>query len=760
MYMREMENNHMKNRVFAFLMTALMLVTLLPAAALAAGDSYTLVYNNGDPNATADYDPASPTMLPTPAKVGFTFAGWYTEDPSGAYVEETTTETKYYSSTSTEKSTTSPDFTSGKEYYTKVETYTPMISGTNFRRQKLDAGVTAPDGAYIIPYGTGISRKQLSKYADNETVYLDTYTYYQAYRGRSAALDALLPSGYTGADIGAYVPFALTAEIKTALAGIETYALPVIGSDFTNYMSTTSNRNVFYALYEKSSTKTPVTASTYTSGTVYYMDTVKTEIPESDYEATNPAHSTETVTTPTGRFIPKTGSEPAGTKLYTVATMTPAASKGAVTYRAVWTAEPGVSTYTLNYNNGTAPVTAAYDPASPVTLPTPGRTGYAFVGWVDEDGNAVTKTPSTEGDVTFTAMWEYSQYITDVTFQKSYDRTFETAAQNIATQDVFTETVSYTITAVGSENRAVGKTAIPVITPEGITVGDGSDSVTITLPDFNAADYGIGDYWYRVEETAGTTAGVAYDTTTYYLHLVVTDEDGTGGEHVGVRYCVIHKTVAAGGANAVLVPGTTDVYVDLNDASTKVLGFTNTYNAGELAVTKQVTGNMGDPDKLFKVTVTFTAPTGTTVMSPISYTGGFADEAGATALTEAAPGTIAPNWSATATAVVYLKDDATVTFTNIPEGVTYTVVEDDYSDDGYEAPVYEQTDPDTDDAADDAGAAGSISDAKDAVTITNKKDVAVDVGVTLEDMPFVMIVAACTTALLLVILKRRKHAAD
>ena len=753
MILREMEIMKLKKRLFALLLTALMLVTMVPAVSFAAGENTFTLYQEpgGSVYKTAkDYDPAKPEMLDMGVtKAGYTFTGWYVEDASGAFAAETTTETKYYNTTSTEKSTTSPDFTSGKSYYTKVEIYTPMMNGTNFRRFRVNSGDTAPDGAYIL-YKPITGSQKTSKYADNEIAYLDVYNYYSGQKGSVDELDALIPSGYTGNFSDVYVPVVLTPELKSAIiagVGDGSFESPVRTAGFTSSMKTTSTSSTIYTLYEKVSNKTPVTASSYVTGTtVYYMDTTKTEIPASDYDASNPAHSAEPVTTPTGAFNPKTGSEPAGTKYYSLASMTPAAAMGAVSYYAGWT-DATVPTYTLNDGNGTVSSRIAYDPTSPVALPTPARAGYTFAGWIDSSSAAVTKTPATDqGHVTFTATWTFANYLTSGKIAKAYDRTFATAAEGIATEDILAETITYTITAYDSTNREVGKDALdmPAITPVDITVGDGDDTATIAFPDFNG--YGIGDYWYKVVETAGTTAGVTYDTTVYYLHLVVTDEDETG-VNVGVSSYGIHTA--------------TDV--DVTDPDNKVQGFTNVYNSGELSIEKQVTGNMGDPDKYFKVTVTFTAPTGTTVTGPISYTGGFADDVGSNPYTSTNPGVIeAADWtgdSSVSSVVVYLKDDTTVTFTNIPEGVTYAIVEADYSADGYEA-SYAFAAADTGDSASATSATGTIEDASDAVTITNNKDVAVDVGVILEDMPYLLIVGVCVAALVLVVLKRRKHSAD
>ena len=171
---------------------------------------------------------------------------------------------------------------------------------------------------------------------------------------------------------------------------------------------------------------------------------------------------------------------------------------------------------------------------------------------------------------------------------------------------------------------------------------------------------------------------------------------------------------------------------------TKTGGFTNEYSAGSLAVKKEVTGNLGDTTKEFEVTVTFTKPTGKTISSTIRYTDGTAK-------------TIAPSdWTnGTAEVVIYLKHDETVTFTNIPYGVTYTVEEGDYTaeaDGGYDAATYVFSDETN----------KKIDTASDTVTITNNKSVGVDTGITLDSLPFVLILAVCAGAVVLFVVKRRR----
>lgn len=358
---------------------------------------------------------------------------------------------------------------------------------------------------------------------------------------------------------------------------------------------------------------------------------------------------------------------------------------------------------------------------------------FAFGGWYT-DAAFTTKydfNAEVTDDIVLYAKWSYADYVTEVTLTKTYDENTNYGTDTgLTTDGVLAETITYTITPYSSFNREVGKTAIPDITVVDITTGDGTDTATVAMPDFNPATYGVGDYWYKVVETAGSTAGVKYDENEYYLHVTVTDEDNG---NLGVIQALLHKTA----------PQADGTYV--NDANDKTLGFTNEYGAGELSVTKKLSGNMTDSEKEFEITVTFTAPTGKTVTGPITYTG-------------AETGTIAGNWNTTKTVVLTLKGDETVTFTNIPDGVTYKVVESDYTADGYTASYVVDSDTavETDDVAAAASVSGKITDESDKVTITNTKNSTIDVGVITENAPYVLIIMCIVAFGILMFIKKRK----
>ncbi|MBR6212100.1 MAG: hypothetical protein IKQ64_03535 [Bacteroidales bacterium] len=232
-----------------------------------------------------------------------------------------------------------------------------------------------------------------------------------------------------------------------------------------------------------------------------------------------------------------------------------------------------------------------------------------------------------------------------------------------------------------------------------------SKTATITLPEYDA----VGIYVYSFTEEAGNTAGVTYNSDTFYLVVTVIEQDGK------VRVAAVH---CEGGYEA----GT-------YGEEPKTDEFENTYESGTLEVTKAVTGKLGDKTKYFEVTVTFTPADGEVINSTITYSGGqYAQDV-----------TVENN-----TATFQVKDSDTITFTNIPEGVTWEVEEADYSNDGYDT---------TYDAATGTIAAGDA----DTCTITNDKDTTPDTGITLDSLPYILIGMVVLAAAVAMILNKRRN---
>ena len=252
---------------------------------------------------------------------------------------------------------------------------------------------------------------------------------------------------------------------------------------------------------------------------------------------------------------------------------------------------------------------------------------------------------------------------------------------------------------------------VPTIASVSYTAGEAGGenakkNITITLPEYTS----VGIYTYTFTETDGGTAGVTYRSDAITLVVTVIEQDGK------VRVAAVHTE---------------------GEGEAKSGEFNNEYSAGSLSVKKNVTGIMGDQQKEFTVKVTFTAPEGDTVREAISYTDG----------TETKTIDAGEGWTGSKEVEITLKHDETVTFTNIPYGVTYTVVENDYTaeaDGGYDAASYNFDDNNK-----------KIDTASENVTITNNKDGEIDTGISMDSMPYILLLAVACMGLVVFISKKR-----
>ena len=241
--------------------------------------------------------------------------------------------------------------------------------------------------------------------------------------------------------------------------------------------------------------------------------------------------------------------------------------------------------------------------------------------------------------------------------------------------------------------------------------------VTVALSDITWPSVGI--YTYDVKEVPGSTPGVTYSNDTLKMKVTVAYDDQTQ------TYYTAFVTMSLVDADG---DGQTDV---------KTGAFENTYSAGSLSVTKTVTGNMGDRDKYFAITVTLTGEQGKTYASSYTVSGGSklgngSDDSDSSTISIGTPATF------------HLKHGETFTIENLPYGVTYTVAEADYTAEGYEDAEINFPDPDK-----------KIDSASETVTIINNKQATVDTGIVLDSLPYVLLLVLSIGGVVLFVLKRR-----
>ena len=249
---------------------------------------------------------------------------------------------------------------------------------------------------------------------------------------------------------------------------------------------------------------------------------------------------------------------------------------------------------------------------------------------------------------------------------------------------------------------------------------NGEKDITAVI---TAAKYdSVGRYIYTFQETAGNTAGVTYDSGKYRLYVTVINGNTAG----------TYKIAAA--------------YVKKEGETTKVQEIVNTYQSGNLKITKTVTGNMGDKNKVFDVNVTLTVAGGKTVNAPVSIVAndGTAQDKAEISTTD---------WSGNqATVTVKVKNGTTVELKNLPVGVSYTVEEATYND--YTTSYTQNGTRLTGTPADRAVRAT----ATDTVVIKNHKDTTVDTGVIISNLPYILILAAVAAGLVLFAAGKKRRA--
>lgn len=313
--------------------------------------------------------------------------------------------------------------------------------------------------------------------------------------------------------------------------------------------------------------------------------------------------------------------------------------------------------------------------------------------------------------VAFAAAGKETTYtdMSTVTLSKEYELTNDgttSPAETFAFSDLTCTNVTDAAAGVSTKNAPVPTIASVSYNAGEAGGGNAKKNITITLPTYTS----VGIYTYTFTEIDGGTAGVTYRSAPITLVVTVIEQGGK------VRVAAVHTE---------------------GEGKTKSGEFNNEYSAGSLSVKKTVTGIMGDQQKEFTVKVTFTAPEGDTVREAITYV----DD------TESKTIAAGEGWTGSKEVEITLKHGETVTFTNIPYGVTYTVVEDDYT--APNAGGYDKADYTFDDGN------KKIDSASENVTITNNKGGVVDTGINMDSMPYILLLAVVFMGLFVFFSKKR-----
>lgn len=271
-------------------------------------------------------------------------------------------------------------------------------------------------------------------------------------------------------------------------------------------------------------------------------------------------------------------------------------------------------------------------------------------------------------------------------------------------------------TGVTGENMPVPSIGSAAYTVEDGAKADGnSKNVTIDFTKDGQLIYNaVGVYDYTVSENAGKTLGVAYDTKTYTMRVVVVNGETRGTYKINS--------------------------VKFIDSATKqkadTVSFENTYSANKLSVSKNVTGALGDMTKDFHFQVSFTNGTEKTWSDAITVKKTNQDG-------ETSTITLDDNGGFT------LKDDETVEFENVPADLTYTVSEDNYTADGYTTKLNNEEKRDSGNVTMTAAAASCAFE--------NSKGGTIDTGVILDNVPYIALLAIVAIGGVALMLNKRRR---
>lgn len=256
------------------------------------------------------------------------------------------------------------------------------------------------------------------------------------------------------------------------------------------------------------------------------------------------------------------------------------------------------------------------------------------------------------------------------------------------------------------------------------------ESLGIKISDFSLPE-GPGKYCFEIKENVPTnkTPGVTYDETTRYLVITVANNDALNGY---VYYAQLFDSN----------------YGNDNDLNAhKVSGdeaFTNTYTANNVVISKDIKGGLGDLAAKFNFTVKLSYANDKTAEQ---YVGAKVTEYNGE--TENVKGQV---WAIDGTTEheISLGRNQKIELTNLPEDVTVTVVETD----GGEYIVSKSND--TTGTLDGNTITATIS-AENKIGFINTKEGTPDMGVVLDNAPYIAMLAIVAIGGVALMLNKRRR---
>ena len=287
-------------------------------------------------------------------------------------------------------------------------------------------------------------------------------------------------------------------------------------------------------------------------------------------------------------------------------------------------------------------------------------------------------------------------------------------------------------------NQTTGSTTDPGILRDTITlnVTDDADGVfdvpfTVTAP----AEYGT--YIYKItEDTTNANSYVKYDTEALYIGVLYTASKLT--------VTLINEPKAAAPADFDVEDRAADVEPEENPDGKKDQ-FVNEYKMGAFSVNKKIAGNAANLNDKFVVEVSFTSEKALDNLA-MTWT-----SSANTGVVNACPVTELKANEA-ATMQITIGHEETISFQNVPQGVTVKIEEKQQDGKGegnlnFYTPAYTNQEI-------------TVGETAQEMKIVNTKETEIPTGVQLDSIPYIVLLAVAVLGVVGFVVKRRMAAAD
>lgn len=273
-------------------------------------------------------------------------------------------------------------------------------------------------------------------------------------------------------------------------------------------------------------------------------------------------------------------------------------------------------------------------------------------------------------------------------------------------------------------------------------------SLGIKISDFSLPE-GPGKYCFEIKETSNGTPGVTYDNSTRYLVITVANNDNLNG------YVYYAQLYASNYSPATSIKGqATGTKVDGANA------FTNTYTANNVVISKDIKGGLGDLAAKFNFKVKLTVAD---TKNANQYVGAKVVHSDDTAVTVGTVWSISAKDSEDGWYDVKLGRNDQLELENLPEGVIVTVKETD----GNEYTVSQNpSDINSKNANTSYAKIGTMNNsvvtatvgtANGSIGFINTKEGTPDMGVVLDNAPYIAMLAIVAIGGVALMLNKRRR---